>query len=406
MSARETEILDRIAAATEQILVRLTAIASTSGDVGGLAAMAEALAEELRRRGFQVAVEPRAGDGGLLLPVLCARRGSTGAPPLLLIGHLDTVLPARPPRFAGHRIYASGAIDMKGGFAALLGALDLLAERQAQLPDDLLLLAVPDEEVGGTLSSWAVAEYGAAARALWVLEPGEPDDDGETCVGGRRGLFQWRLSASGRSAHSGLHFWHGRSALAAAAEWSVAAAALSAPGDGPTVNVSRLLAGDADFVDRLAQEHLLVGTAQRLNVVPDRALVEGEARFLAVAEAEALEAALREAAETIGSRREVALRFEVGARIPPVEPLPSRRAWLEAAVAAAAARGWRLGVETHRGGISFPNFLPEGSVIPVLDGLGPVGGGMHTVEEFVDRTSLRRRVVLLADLLEREAAGR
>jgi acetylornithine deacetylase/succinyl-diaminopimelate desuccinylase-like protein len=35
----------------------------------------------------------------------------------------------------------------------------------------------------------------------------------------------------------------------------------------------------------------------------------------------------------------------------------------------------------------------------VLDGLGPVGGGMHTREEYVELRSLRRRIVLLADLL-------
>jgi di/tripeptidase len=35
----------------------------------------------------------------------------------------------------------------------------------------------------------------------------------------------------------------------------------------------------------------------------------------------------------------------------------------------------------------------------VLDGLGPVGGGMHTREEYLELRSLERRVVLLADLL-------
>ena len=49
--------------------------------------------------------------------------------------------------------------------------------------------------------------------------------------------------------------------------------------------------------------------------------------------------------------------------------------------------------------------LADPGRIPVLDGLGPVGGGMHTREEFVDLRSLARRIVLLADLLA-EDAGR
>jgi glutamate carboxypeptidase len=68
-------------------------------------------------------------------------------------------------------------------------------------------------------------------------------------------------------------------------------------------------------------------------------------------------------------------------------------------VALAAARGWRLEVERERGGISFPNFLADPGRIPVLDGLGPVGGGMHTRDEHVALASLERRIVLLADLL-------
>ncbi|HBL27325.1 MAG TPA: glutamate carboxypeptidase, partial [Acidobacteria bacterium] len=69
------------------------------------------------------------------------------------------------------------------------------------------------------------------------------------------------------------------------------------------------------------------------------------------------------------------------------------------AVALAASRGWHLAVERERGGISFPNFLAKPGTLPVLDGLGPVGGGMHTRDEHVDLTSFRRRIVLLADLL-------
>ena len=74
-------------------------------------------------------------------------------------------------------------------------------------------------------------------------------------------------------------------------------------------------------------------------------------------------------------------------------------------MASAARRGWRLDLEEERGGISFPNFLPDPGRIPVLDGLGPVGGGMHTREEFVDLNSLRRRIVLLADLLAADAGA-
>jgi glutamate carboxypeptidase len=391
---------------TVDLLRELTAISSPSGDPAGLRRMAERLADELRQRGLATEVhdEPSAEAGGLL-PVLLARGADTSRSHLLLIGHLDTVLAAAPPHLDGDRLVATGAIDMKGGFATLLGALDLLRLRGERPPADLLLVAVPDEEVGGELSQAAVRRWGEGARALWVLEPGEPvpgDGGAETLVAGRRGMVQWRLEVQGTAAHSGLHYWEGRSALRAAARWVLEAEALSEPG-GPTVSSGRLVAGDASFVDHLATAHGLLGTERQLNVVPDRARAEGELRFLRSSDGARIRERLQELARDVGAATRTTLTFTAGPEIPPVDPEGPHARLSRRAVELAAARGWRLEIETDRGGISFPNFLADPNRLPILDGLGPVGGGMHTREEVVELGSLRRRIVLLADLLAEDA---
>jgi glutamate carboxypeptidase len=447
-------------AAAVALLEDLTGISSPSGDAAGLGRMASRLAAALAARGLEaevrqgVAPADESGTGAMLaaaggsgtgvtlaaggggsLPVVLARapdRGdrralAAGSGHLLLIGHFDTVLPAAPPRRDGGRLVATGAIDMKGGLATLAGALDLLAWRGVAPAADLLVVAVPDEEVGGELSRAAVARWGARARALWVLEPGEPGSQpgAETLVGGRRGLFDWRLEARGKSAHSGLHLADGRSALLAAARWCLEAAAGSgidgasgngaafgndaASGNGigagrPAVNVGRLVAGDATFVGDLARAHVLLGTERQLNVVPDSAVAEGEARFSTAAAGEEVARRLADLAAAIGADTGTSLAFTRGPVIPPVDPGGPQRSWCERAAALAAARGWRLEIEQERGGISFPNFLPDPGRLPVLDGLGPIGGGMHTRDEFVDLASLARRIVLLADLLQADAA--
>jgi glutamate carboxypeptidase len=429
-------------AATVALLEELTAISSASGDAAGLGRMAARLGAVLAARGLGVEVRQgleahgrgfTAGPGGGALPVVVARgpavvAGRAGRGHLLLIGHLDTVLPAVPPRRDGDRLVATGAIDMKGGLATLAGALDLLAWRGAAPPADLLLVAVPDEEVGGELARAAMEHWGAGARAVWVLEPGEPGSapGAETLVGGRRGLFDWRLEARGKSAHSGLHLAEGRSALLAVARWCLEATAAqkaaAAPGAAgvprasatagagvrarPAVNVGRLVAGDASFVDHLAAAHAWLGTERQLNVVPDAAIAEGEARFSTAASGEEIALRLAGLAAAIGAETGTTLAFRHGRMIPPVDPRGPQQAWCARAVALAAARGWRLEVEEERGGISFPNFLPEPGRLPVLDGLGPIGGGMHTRDEYVDLISLSRRIVLLADLLQEDAAGR
>ncbi|HXO22461.1 MAG TPA: M20/M25/M40 family metallo-hydrolase [Thermoanaerobaculia bacterium] len=398
---------DALFAGTLAFLTELTAVSSPSGDAAGLHRMADLLGETLARRGMAPEVKEERGEGGAALPILLARGSGTARGHLLFVGHLDTVLPAAPPAVQGDRLLATGAIDMKGGFATLVGALDLLAHRGVEPPADLLLVAVPDEEVGGEISRRAVRTWGEKARAVWVLEPGEHavEDGGETMVAGRRGMFNWRLDVRGRAAHSGVHYWDGRSALAAAARWCAAAQDLSEAGGGPTVNCGRLVAGDAGFVDGLATAYALLGSERQLNIVPDRAVAEGEGRFLRAAEGPALARQLGDLAADIAAFTGTEAAFTAGPAIPPVDPGGPQFAWCERAVALAAARGWRLEVETERGGISFPNFLPDPGRVPVLDGLGPAGGGMHTRAEWVDLRSLRRRIVLLADLLAADAGA-
>lgn len=114
---------------------------------------------------------------------------------------------------------------------------------------------------------------------------------------------------------------------------------------------------------------------------------------------------LRELAEDVGIFSRTTVTFTTGPEIPPVNPEGPHAALCRRAVELAAARGWRLEIETDRGGISFPNFLPDPNRLPILDGLGPVGSGMHTRDESVSLESLRRRIVLLADLLAEDGCG-
>jgi glutamate carboxypeptidase len=171
-----------------------------------------------------------------------------------------------------------------------------------------------------------------------------------------------------------------------------------------TVNVARLVAGTADFVDSLAHGHHLLGTSNQINVVPDRAVAEGEVRFLATREGRQVMTRLEALVAKLAASSDVEVAFHPGKTVQPVDPRGASQKLVERAVEFAAARGWRLEVEEDRGGVSFPNYLTEPTRVPILDGLGPVGEGMHTRGECVDLRSLARRSVLLADLLTDLAA--
>ena len=382
-----------------KLLVDLCTISSASGDQEGIRQVAARVAAELGKRGLSAEVGTESDEDNKPQPVLIACGPKAGEHYLLLVGHMDTVLDAAPPRIEGGRLIATGALDMKGGLAMLVGALDLLAHRGQQPPEDLMLVAVPDEEVGGTIAERAVRRWAADARALLVIEPGEARGNGETLVAGRRGLCEWRLDVTGRAAHSGLAYWQGRSALAAAADWSAQAQRMSEPGPGPTVNVARLVAGDSDFVNGLAAHFALLGTSRRRNVISERALAEGEVRFLSPADGERILDRLERLTDTLTAHYDVKMVFARGTSVPPVDPHGPGAPIVERVVGLAAARGWQLEVEDDRGGISFPNYVADPTKVPIVDGLGPVGDGMHTREEYLDLGSFERRIVLLADLL-------
>lgn len=63
--------------------------------------------------------------------------------------------------------------------------------------------------------------------------------------------------------------------------------------------------------------------------------------------------------------------------------------------------GVRLGMPfgaTATGGVGDANTI-AGQEVPVLDGLGPVGGADHSPQEWLDITTVPSRVALLASLV-------
>jgi glutamate carboxypeptidase len=396
---RAEDLPEEILESTTSLLVDLCTMSSASGDHEGIRQVASRIAAELAKRGLSAEVGTENDENNEPQPVLIACGPKAGEHYLLLVGHMDTVLDAAPPRIEGGRLHATGALDMKGGLAMFVGALDLLAHRGQQPPADLMLVAVPDEEVGGAIAERAVRRWAADARVLLVIEPGEAREGGETLEAGRRGLHEWRLDVTGRASHSGLAYWQGRSALAAAADWSAQAQRMSEPGPGPTVNVARLVAGDTDFVNGLAAHYALLGTSRRRNVISERALAEGEVRFLSPDDGDRILDRLQKLTETLADHYDVKMIFARGISVPPVDPHGPGAPIVERVVQLAAARGWQLEVEDDRGGISFPNYVADPGKVPIVDGLGPVGDGMHTREEYLDLASFERRIVLMADLL-------
>jgi len=94
-------------------------------------------------------------------PNLIARlRGEGNISPLLLYGHVDVVTTVKQkwqnPPFEGKLIddfvWGRGALDMKGGIAMMLASFLRAKAEGLNLPGDVVLVIVSDEETGGDLA--------------------------------------------------------------------------------------------------------------------------------------------------------------------------------------------------------------------------------------------------------------
>jgi acetylornithine deacetylase/succinyl-diaminopimelate desuccinylase-like protein len=100
-------------------------------------------------------------------PNLVARlRGAGDSPPLLLQGHVDVVTTTgqewqRPP-FGGDlvdgEVWGRGAVDMKGAVAMFVSAFLRAARGELELPGDLILVVLSDEENGGDFGAKFLVE--------------------------------------------------------------------------------------------------------------------------------------------------------------------------------------------------------------------------------------------------------
>lgn len=141
------------------------------------------------------------------LPVVIGRVGRTGGTRLVLSGHVDVVPTGDPTTWSGDpwsgevrdgELHGRGACDMKGGVAAILGAVRALGETGAieRLRGELVVAFVPSEEDGGQ-GTLAAIRAGATGDLCVIPEPSNLD-----VVVAHAGAITFRLTVPGKAAHA------------------------------------------------------------------------------------------------------------------------------------------------------------------------------------------------------------
>jgi succinyl-diaminopimelate desuccinylase len=310
-------------------------------------------------------------------PLLAATVGPTsGTHTIVLHGHLD-VVPGRPEQFAPHiegdRLYGRGAYDMKGGLAAMMCALHDLAQQDLVRVHFVCVADEESEDLEQRGSDYLVEQGYIGDFAI----TGEPTN---MHIGIQaKGVLAMRIEVTGKAAH-GSTPWAGDNAVLKAfdifrqIETLPFARESSDMFDRPSVNLSRILGGDA------------------LNKVPDVCVIDVDVRYLPGQEPEKIKAAVNELPD--------ASVVKVFHRQPAIVERedPFVQALGKAISRIAPPPGEQLSVGRD-GASDAISFLEAG--VPAVE-CGPVGAGHHGPEEWVSIRSLedyRKSLVEFVNLL-------
>jgi acetylornithine deacetylase len=366
---------------TIKLLCDLVAIDSVNPSLvagaAGESNIASAIEAELRNLGLDVETADAAPNRPNVVGILA---GSRAGRTLMLCGHIDTVgvfgmKSPFDPVIANGRLYGRGAEDMKGGVAAMIGAVRRLVETGGLPAGKLIVAAVADEEYASVGAEALVTHF--KADAAIVTEPTHL-----MIATGHKGFAWIEILVEGVAAH-GSRPREGRDAI---------------------LRMGRVL-NCLEVLDRKLQSrapHPIMGTSSlhasmitggcELSTYPDRCLLQLERRSV---EGETGHTALAELEEIISKLRFEDPELKAQARLM-FDRLPYQTPSQHFLVPALETLLQKAGCSPHQGGASFwtdASILGHAGIPSVI--FGPGGAGLHSAEEFVQID----QVLLCRDIL-------
>jgi glutamate carboxypeptidase len=375
--ARDLEAAVRIDSATENL--------------AGVRQLGERFGQDLAALGFDSRFVPLPAETGRAGHLVAERHGHRGHR-VLLIGHLDTVLPGGRWRREGDQAFGAGVNDMKGGDLVLLHALKALHAAGALEDTRIIVVMTGDEEAPGHPLEVSRKDLrDAAARSDLALSF-------ETAIGhtgtvARRGIVSWTLEVQGATGHSSGMF---SDAMGSGAVYEAARILTEFHDqlrkiDGLTCNPALIAGGTEAELDRTGGR-----VGGKTNIIAQRTLARGDLRYLDAAQLARAKELMQAIVTRHLPRTSAELKF-LDDGYPAMAPADGNYSLL--AQLAAASRDLGYGPVTAfdpkgRGAGDIAFVSPP---LPGLDGLGLRGSGAHapgesgdlaTAPELVKRTAI------------------
>ncbi|HPC94959.1 MAG TPA: M20 family metallopeptidase [Sedimentisphaerales bacterium] len=172
----------------------------------GEQAAAEVIANHFQRYGVECRIDSWGqGRANVIARVPSARK----RPGLLFVCHLDVVGPGEDPwtypafegREVNGKVYGRGAVDMKGGIAAVVDAICEVVASGVKLQGDIVFAATAGEETDSAGVQRFAGDLAWLGKPAGVIIP-EPTD--LAVVTAHRGLFWLEITTKGKAVHSSM----------------------------------------------------------------------------------------------------------------------------------------------------------------------------------------------------------
>lgn len=400
LSPEEKAIADWCNARQEEMtamLERSVKISSPTEDHAGVKQVGELFGAELAALGFtsrMIAQPAELNRGDHLFSERTGKKGKR----LLLIGHLDTVLPGGEFTRNGDIGRGSGVEDIKGGDVVIVYALKALHAVHALDDTQIIVVMTGDEEMPGIPVEVSRKDFVAAAKRSDIALAFEGGIPGQGTIA-RRGNGTWNLEVTGPTGHSSMVFSAamGNGAIYEAARILDLFQAELRKEPNLTVNAAAI-AGGSDL-KILNSDPLSVTVDGRTNIIPPRVLVRGDMRAASPESLDRAEKVMRDIVAKNGPRTQAKIDFVH--RYPPMPPLPKNEEVLRVfdAVSRDLGQGPIVATDALMRGAGDSAFASPYAA--VLDGLGPVGKGSHAANETVELKTLPTQVARAAVLIYR-----